>query len=132
MLMRALCVCVFSIAIAAIGGCSQNDEVRSGMLSDAQSDGRDTANNDRHDDGDDDVQVTFADCPPAVQATITAHLDGGTINEIERSSKGNFEVEVNSANGQFEFAVAGDGTYLGGEDDDGDDDDDDDDEDDDR
>ncbi len=98
----------------------------------------DADDDDDDDDGDDDededgdVQVTLAECPAAVQATIAQQVGRGSINEIERSPAGNYEVDANGPNGQFEFVVAGDGTYLGPEgDDDGDDDDDDGDDDDD-
>lgn len=73
-------------------------------------------------DEDGDIGVTLDQCPAAVQATIRAQVGGGTINEIERSPAGRFEVDANGADGQFEFVVAGDGTYLGPEVDDGDDD----------
>jgi len=204
MLMRALTVCVFSIAALLTAGCSSNtSEVRSGSLSDAKSgdsdekvtlaecpaavqatitqhaagapiieierttdhgevlyevdvqgpdgvaefdvaadgtfrgmeaddddDGGNGNADDDDDDGEDedgDVQVTLADCPPAVQATIAQYVGNGSINEIERSPAGNYEVDANGANSQFEFVVAGDGRYLGPEGDDDDDDDDDDD-----
>ena len=97
--------------------CSSNTtEVRSGSMRDVAAD----------EDG--DVQVTLAECPPAVQATILQHVGDGVINEIERAPSGNYEVEVAAPNESFEFVVAGDGTYLG-DDDDGDDDDDDEDDD---
>jgi hypothetical protein len=90
---------------------------------DADDHGGNNADDDDDDDDDDgDVQVTLAQCPAAVQATIVQYVGGGTINEIERSPEGNFEVDANGADGQFEFVVAGDGRYLGpeGDDDDGD------------
>ena len=69
-------------------------------------------------DEDGDVQVTLAQCPEAVQATIRQQVGDGTINEIERSPAGKYEVDATGANGTFEFVVAGDGTYLGPEEDD--------------
>jgi hypothetical protein len=103
---------------------AENGEFR-GM--EADDDDGDQAEDDDADDEDEDgdVQVALADCPPAVQATIAQYVGKGTINEIERSPADNYEVDANGPDGQFEFVVAGDGTYLGPEDDDGDDDDDD-------
>lgn len=66
--------------------------------------------------GDDDQVVTLDETPPAVRATIEAHLDGGVIDEIELSNDGEapvYEVEVEHPGGDFEFIVAPDGTYLG-------------------
>ena len=79
----------------------------------------------RVDDDDDDgeVEVTLEQCPPAVQSTIKNCVDNGTINEIEQTQSGNYEVGVTTTSGSFEFAVASDGTYLGQEVDDEDDDD---------
>jgi hypothetical protein len=74
------------------------------------------------DDGDE--VVTLAQCPAAVQATIQAHLNGGTIIEIERTTDHGgvrYEVDANGEAGKIEFNVAADGAYLGAEvDDDGD------------
>jgi hypothetical protein len=78
------------------------------------------------DDEEGDVEVTLAQCPPAVQTTIKNQVGSGSIDEIERSPSGNYEVDATGANGSFEFVVAGDGTYLGPEDEDDDDMDDDD------
>lgn len=73
-----------------------------------------------------DEVVAFEDCPDGVQATITDHLDGGTITEIERTTDHGevlFEVDVRTDDGVVEFDVAEDGTFRGYEND-GDDDDD--------
>jgi hypothetical protein len=69
-------------------------------------------------DEDGDVQVTLGQCPEAVQATIRQYVGDGTINEIEKSPAGKYEVDATGSNGQFEFVVAGTGTYLGPEEDD--------------
>lgn len=83
---------------------------------------------------DHDERVSQSEVPPAVRATIEQHLAGGKIDEIERCiEKGKvvYDVEVDSAKGDFEFAVAEDGSFLGmdteDDEDEGDDDDDDDD-----
>ena len=96
--------------------------------------------------GSDEI-VTLEECPAAVQQTINARLDGGTIKEIERTTDHGevlYEVDVQGVDGVVEFDVAEDGTFRGFEedddaddseddedDDDGNDDEDDDDEDDD-
>ena len=69
----------------------------------------------RHEDNDDE-SVELADVPVAVRRTIEANLRGGTIDELERSTDGGrvtYDVEVESASGDFEFEVAEDGTFLG-------------------
>ncbi len=66
-------------------------------------------------DEDGDVRVTLEECPAPVQATIARHVAGGSVNEIERSPAGNFEVDASGPEGRFEFVVSGDGTYLGPE-----------------
>lgn len=71
-------------------------------------------------DDDGDVQVALADCPAAVQATIRQHVGDRTINEIERSPAGKYEVDASGANGKFEFVVGSDGAYLGAEEEDDD------------
>lgn len=80
-------------------------------------DGPDDDDGDDGADEDGDVQVTLDQCPGPVQATIHQVVGEGAINEIERSPAGNYEVDANGPDGQFEFVVAADGTYLGGEDD---------------
>ncbi len=112
MFKRAMTILAFACALA-LAGCSSNSEVRSGSLSERTGD----------DDG--DVQVTLAECPAAVQTTIAQHVGNGSINEIERAPNGDYEVDANGADGQFEFVVGPDGLYKGPEGDDDDDDDDD-------
>lgn len=73
---------------------------------------------------DDDEKVVLADVPAAVRKTIQSHLDGGKIDEIERSREQGrvvYDVDVEGAHGDFEFIVAEDGTYLGKDTEDGDD-----------
>ncbi|MCA9279260.1 MAG: PepSY-like domain-containing protein [Phycisphaeraceae bacterium] len=72
---------------------------------------------------DSDEIVTLAQCPAAVQDTINAHLNGGTIQEIERTTDHGevlYEVDVTSNEGVIEFDVAEDGTFQGYEQDDDD------------
>lgn len=64
----------------------------------------------------DDEVVQLSNLPAAVQRTIREHAKGGEVEQIERSSddgKVVYEVEVESARGDFEFVVAADGAYLG-------------------
>lgn len=73
-----------------------------------------------------DERVTIDQVPAAARATIEANLGGGTINEVERSSRDGkvwYEVEVKGDDGMFDIAVAEDGAYLGMDDDGPDDDD---------
>jgi hypothetical protein len=79
------------------------------------SDDEDDGAEDDGEDEDGDVEVTLAECPAAVQATILEHVGNGSINEIERSPEGRYEVDANGPNGQFEFVVGADGAYLGEE-----------------
>lgn len=71
---------------------------------------------DRRAERDDDVVVPIEEVPAQVRQTIEAHLNGGKVREIELSSddgKQTYDVEVDGANGPFEFEVAPDGTFLG-------------------
>lgn len=71
--------------------------------------------------GDSDEIVTLGQCPEAVQATIKAHLDGGSIKEIERTTDHGevlYEVDVTGDEGIVEFDVAEDGAFRGYEEED--------------
>ena len=64
----------------------------------------------------DDVVVSIEELPPEVRRTIEANLNGGSVRTIELSDddgKRTYDVEVDGANGRFEFEVAPDGTFLG-------------------
>ena len=84
-------------------------------------------------------QITLDEAPAAVQATIQAEAQGGSIEEIERETENGktvYEADVIINGQEVEIKVAPDGTLLGKEvedddddDDEGDDDDDDDDDD---
>lgn len=70
----------------------------------------------------DDI-VTLAQCPAAVQDTISAHLNGGTIKEIERTTDHGevlYEVDVTGDKGVVEFDIAENGAFKGYEQDDDD------------
>ncbi len=72
--------------------------------------------------GEEEVQISIDQVPPAVRTTIEVNLAGGTITEIERSAGAErvvYEVEVTGPGGRFELAVAEDGTLLAVEADDG-------------
>ncbi len=71
--------------------------------------------------GPSDDLVRLDQCPPPVRATILAHLHGGTLVEIERTTDHGrvlFEVDVRTADGILEFDVAQEGEFVGYEDDD--------------
>lgn len=74
-----------------------------------------------------DVQVPIAAVPPSVRDAIEARLNGGRLNEIERSTENGvtrYEVDITpAAGGATEFVLASDGTLISDGDDDGDDDD---------
>ena len=84
-------------------------------------------------------QITLDEAPAAVQATIQAEAQGGSIEEIERETENGktvYEADVIINGQEVEIKVAPDGTLLGKEvedddddDNEGDDDDDDDDDD---
>lgn len=102
-------------AIALAGGCAQRGrgDAAPGLFARAN----------EH-----DVQVPIEEVPAAARATIEGRLNGGTINEIERSTADGrtwYEVEVKTDTGMFDIAVSEDGSYLGMDDDGLDDDDDD-------
>jgi uncharacterized membrane protein YkoI len=82
--------------------------------------------------GDGEEEITLDQAPAAVQATIQAEAQGGTIKEIERETENGktvYEAEVIINGQEVEIEVASDGTLLGKEvedmddDEDGDDDD---------
>jgi len=92
----------------------------------------------RHDDGEDEENISIDQVPDAVKATILAEAKGAQIKEIERESKKGktvYEAEWVVDGQEIEIKVAPDGTLLKREveqeDDDDDDDDNDDDDDDD-
>ena len=93
----------------------------------------DDEDEDGDDEGDDDedegeVQVTLAECPQAVQDTITAETVGATIKEIEKEMKKGqvvYEAEFVLDGQEYEISVAADGKLLGKELEDDEDDDDD-------
>ncbi len=62
-----------------------------------------------------DEKVTLDQCPPAVQVTIQAEAAGGTIEEIEKETKGDvttYEAEIAKDGREIEIKVAADGTLL--------------------
>jgi uncharacterized membrane protein YkoI len=72
-----------------------------------------------------DLPVTLDECPRAVQKTIRAHLDGGDIIELERTTDHGevlFEVDVRHDDRIVEFDVAENGAFRGYEADDDSDD----------
>lgn len=76
-------------------------------------------------------KVKLADCPEAVQKTIKAQANGGTIVEIEKETKKDgtvvYEAEIKKDGKEIEVEVAADGTLIEVEEEDDDDDDKDDD-----
>lgn len=64
---------------------------------------------------DDDVVVTIDQVPAAARSTIEQHLNGGTIQRIERSMKNGrevYEVDARGPNGDLDLDVAADGTLI--------------------
>jgi hypothetical protein len=107
-----------------MAGCAGGESATGGAEADAGETALGVAGR-THDDGDE--VVTLAECPPAVQATIRAHLDGGTITEIERTTDHGevlYEIDVAVGDDVVEFDIAEDGSFRGYESDDDDDDDD--------
>lgn len=73
-----------------------------------------------------DETISYGELPAAVQSTIDANLQGGTIKEIDVSRDDGrivYEVEASGPNGAIEFSVAEDGTFLGMDSEDEDDED---------
>lgn len=72
-------------------------------------------------------KVKLADCPEAVQKTIKAQANGGTIVEIEKETKKDgtvvYEAEIKKDGKEIEVEVAADGTLIEVEEEDDDDDD---------
>jgi len=84
------------------------------------------------DNDDGEEEITLDQAPAAVQATIKAEAQGGTIKEIERETENGktvYEAEVIINGQEFEIEVAPDGTLLGKEVEEADDEEDDDDDD---
>jgi uncharacterized membrane protein YkoI len=82
------------------------------------------------DDDESEEQLTLAQVPPAVRATIENEAKGGNIAEIERETKGGkvtYEVEIIKDGKELEIEIAADGSVLRREaetdDDDGEDED---------
>jgi hypothetical protein len=74
------------------------------------------------DDGDDDFgdeDIAPGDLPEKIRNFITTHFTGATIEEAERESNGNYEVELSN---DIELIFDADGNFLGRTDDDDDDD----------
>lgn len=70
----------------------------------------------------DDEKVEWSQVPKKVQQTITQHLQGGTIEEIEKETKSKkviiYEAEVRKPDGKkIEIKVEEDGTLIEIEDD---------------
>ncbi|MBK7403875.1 MAG: PepSY-like domain-containing protein [Phycisphaerales bacterium] len=68
--------------------------------------------------GDEDEVVKLKDVPAAARQAIQDHSKGLKIEKIERSTEGGktvYEVSTEGADGDGEFLVAEDGTYLGQE-----------------
>jgi hypothetical protein len=74
----------------------------------------------------DGQKVELKDLPVAVQNTITGNLNGGTLTELEKETKGGvvtYEADVTGADGKkTEIKVAADGTLIKAKADDDDDD----------
>lgn len=111
-----------AMVILAAAGCA-NDE-KSAMHQTSSGDSRAMGMYGTQDGDEGDEAVALEDCPEAVQATIKAHLDGGTITELERTTDHGevlYEVDVRTDAGVVEFDVAADGAFRGYEADDDDD-----------
>ena len=111
-----------SLLLLPIGGCASNESASADSASkrEAETVSLGVAASSRTDD---DEAVTLAQCPAAVRTTIEAHLNGGSIVELERTTDHGevlYEVDVRGADGVAEFDVAEDGTFRGYEEDDDD------------
>ena len=66
--------------------------------------------------GEDEKTMDWKDLPPAVQATITANANGGTVTEVESETKKGkvvYEADVKTAGKkEIEIKVAADGTLI--------------------
>ncbi|MGC3961217.1 MAG: hypothetical protein QM813_25795 [Verrucomicrobiota bacterium] len=72
-------------------------------------------------------ELKLADCPAAVQKTITDNAGGGTVGEVEKTTKKDgtivYEADVKKADGKkIEIKVAADGKLIKVSDEDDDDD----------
>lgn len=120
---RMTLTAALAMVILAAAGCA-NDEKSAAR----QTSGGDTRAMGVYGAGgeDGDEAVTLEECPEAVRATIRAHMDGGEITELERTTDHGevlYEVDVRTGGGVVEFDVAADGTFRGYEGADDDDDD---------
>ena len=64
---------------------------------------------------DDDKAVNWNDLPAAVQSTITANANGGTVSKIETETENGattYEAKVKNGDQKMEIEVAADGTLL--------------------
>jgi uncharacterized membrane protein YkoI len=122
---RTITLLTCILLLLAIGGCAGGDSVSADSASN-RDDKTVALGLTSSQKIEDDEVVTLEQCPAAVQDTIEAHLDGGSIIEIERTTDHGevlYEVDVRGADGVLEFDVAADGAFRGyeGADDDGDD-----------
>jgi uncharacterized membrane protein YkoI len=120
---RTILIAAFALVFWSAGGCANRDSASSAGASDRESKpvalGVSGTTQARADEA-----VSFEHCPAAVQDTISAHLNGGAIREIERTTDHGevlYEVDVLASGRVVEFDVAEDGTFRGYEGDDGDD-----------
>lgn len=115
------------LGLAAVVGCSdRNDAQLDPGAAHGSSAGLPRGGGGGGEEDDGDIPVAFDECPAEVQATIRAHLQGGEITELERTTDHGevlYEVDVMTASGRIEFDIAADGAFRGyeGDDDDGDD-----------
>ena len=119
-----------ALAILGAAGCANDEKSSARRASDTDTRAMGVYGTQPGDDGDE--AVALEDCPESVQQTIGAHLDGGTITELERTTDHGevlYEVDVKTGGGVVEVDVAEAGTFRGyegaGDDDDGAEDDDD-------
>jgi hypothetical protein len=111
---RLAAMAAVSFGLAIIGGCENGGEDADVAIGAMSADLSET-----------DAPIALDECPLAVQETIKAHLDGGTITELERTTDHGevlYEVDLRTDDGVVEFDVAEDGTFRGYELDDDDDD----------
>ena len=116
LILAIACTTILSI----IGGCASHDSAGSAAAANGE---RVALSVKSQGQSDNDEIIALDQCPAAVQAAIQAHLNGGTIKEIERTSDHGevlYEVDVQTADGVIEFDVAEDGAFRGYEADGGD------------
>lgn len=66
-------------------------------------------------EGDNDVQVSLDQLPPAVQATLNQQAQGGTIGEIEKEDEDGavvYEAEITKDGAEYDVKVAEDGSLI--------------------